>query len=230
MGRLVERLAPKHDAVVVLRLDGSANPRGAGLTGETLRAADVAIDFSTAEAVPGNLEKLCEHGVDTVLGTTGWHERSEELLERARRSGIGLVHGANFSLGVNALYGIARDAARAMAGVGRRDLALFESHHRGKRDAPSGTALRLIRELRRAGWEGRIDVTSQRTGYVPGTHELRWDSEGDTLAIRHVVRSRTVFAEGALAAARWIHGRSGVYDFGECWEEVAAAATTGGET
>lgn len=223
MGRLVERLAPAHGAVTVLRLDGSNNRAAAGLTREALRDADVAIDFSTSDAVmSGNLERLCHLGVDTVIGTTGWDEGRAELLECARQSGIGLVHGANFSAGVNAFYLVAAAAARAMARCDGYDLAAFESHHRGKRDAPSGTALRLIEEVRAAGWSGEIDVTSQRTGHVPGTHELRWDSEADTVAIRHTARSRSGFARGALAAAHWIRGRPGVYDFSECWQQVVA--------
>ena len=223
MGRLIGRLATEHGAVTVLRLDESNNRAGMGLTREALRDTDVAIDFSTAEAVmSGNLERLCDRGVDTVIGTTGWDERRAEFLELASESGIGLVHGANFSVGVNAFYRIAAAAARTLARCDGYDLAAFESHHRGKRDAPSGTALRLIDEVRAAGWSGEIDVTSQRTGHVPGTHELQWDSAGDTIQIRHAARSRTGFAKGALAAASWIHGRPGVYDFSECWEQVVA--------
>ena len=223
MGRLIDRLAPEHGAVTVLRLNERNNRAGEGLTREALRETDVAIDFSTAAAVmSGNLERLCDNGVDTVIGTTGWDEGRADLLARARASGIGLVHGANFSVGVNAFYRIAAAAARTVARCDGYDLAAFESHHRGKRDAPSGTALRLIDEVRVAGWSGEIDVTSQRTGHVPGTHELQWDSAGDTIQIRHTARSRTAFAKGALAAARWIHGRPGVYDFSECWEQVVA--------
>lgn len=223
MGRLIHRLAPEHGALTVRRLDGSNNRAGTGITRKALGDTDVAIDFSTADAVmSGNLKRLCDLGIDTVIGTTGWDARREELLERARESGIGLVHGANFSVGVNALYRIASAAARTMARCDGYDLAVFESHHRGKRDAPSGTALRLIDEVGDAGWAGAIDVTSQRTGHVPGTHELQWDSAGDTIAIRHTARSRTGFARGALAAAHWIHGRSGVYDFAQCWEQVVS--------
>lgn len=221
MGRLIAELASEHGATVVLRLDGSNNGGGSGLTRTALRETDVAIDFSTPAAVmSGNLERLCELGIDTVVGTTGWDEQRAELLAHARRSGIGLLHGANFSVGVNAFYRIAAAAARTLARCDGYDLAAFESHHRGKRDAPSGTALRLLDEVRAAGWTGEIDVTSQRTGHVPGTHELRWDSAADTVQIRHTARSRAGFARGALAAAHWIHGRSGVYDFAECWERV----------
>ena len=223
MGRLIDQLAPEHGATVVLRLDGSNNRNGTGLTRAALHDTDVAIDFSTAAAVTsGNLERLCDLGIDTVVGTTGWDDCRTELLADARSSGIGLVHGANFSVGVNAFYRIAAAAARTLARCGGYDLAAFESHHRGKRDAPSGTALRLLDEVRAAGWSGGIDVTSQRTGYVPGTHELQWDSAADTVQLRHTARSRAGFARGALAAAHWIHGRPGVYDFAECWEWVVA--------
>ena len=231
MGRLVGRLAPRHGATVVLRLDGSNNRDGGGLTPAALSETDVAIDFSTGAAVmSGNLERLCNLGIDTVVGTTGWDGRRAQLLAHARRSGIGLVHGANFSVGVNAFYRIAAAAARTLARCDGYDLAAFESHHRGKRDAPSGTALRLLDEVRAAGWSGEIDVTSQRTGHVPGTHELQWDSAADTVQLRHTARSRAGFARGALAAAHWIHGRPGVYDFAECWERVVAGDGAPGES
>ena len=223
MGRLIEELAPEHGARVVLPLTGANNRDGAGLTRAALRETDVAIDFSTGAAVmSGNLERLCDLGVDTVVGTTGWDDRRAEILAHARERGIGLVYGANFSVGVNAFYRIAAAAARTLARCDGYDLAAFESHHRGKRDAPSGTALRLVDEVRAAGWSGEIDVTSQRTGHVPGTHELHWDSAADTVQLRHAARSRAGFARGALAAAHWIHGRPGVYDFAECWEQVVA--------
>lgn len=227
MGRLVEELAAEHAAEVVLRLNGSNNRNGTGLTRAALRESDVAIDFSTGAAViSGNLERLCDLGVDTVVGTTGWDDRRADLLVHARGSGIGLVHGANFSVGVNAFYRIAAAAARTLARCDGYDLAAFESHHRGKRDAPSGTALRLLDEVRAAGWRDEIDIASQRTGYVPGTHELQWDSAGDTVQLRHTARSRAGFARGAIAAAHWIHGRVGVYDFAECWERVVAGDRT----
>ena len=223
MGRLIERLASDHGATVVLRLDASNNEGGSGLSRAALGETDVAIDFSTGAAVmSGNLERLCDLGVDTVVGTTGWDERRAELLAHARDSGIGLLHGANFSVGVNAFYRIAAAAARTLARCDGYDLAAFESHHRGKRDAPSGTALRLLDEVRAAGWNGAIDIASQRTGHIPGTHELQWDSAADTVHLRHTARSRAGFARGALAAAQWIHGRPGVYDFAECWEQVVA--------
>lgn len=231
MGRLIEGLAPEHSAAVVLRLNGSNNRNAAGMTRAALRDTDVAIDFSTAAAVrSGNLERLCDLGVDTVVGTTGWDDRRAGILARAADTGIGLVHGANFSVGVNAFYRIAAAAAVTLSRCGGYDLAAFESHHRGKRDAPSGTALRLLEELRAAGWSGEIDVTSQRTGHVPGTHELQWDSAADTVQLRHTARSRAGFARGALAAAHWIHGRPGVYDFAECWEQVVAADGAPGES
>ena len=223
MGRLIGELAPRYGATVVLVLDGSNNRGGAGLTREALRETDVAIDFSTGAAVTsGNLERLCDLGIDAVVGATGWDARRTEILAHARRGGTGVVYGANFSVGVNAFYRIAAAAARTLARCDGYDLAAFESHHRGKRDAPSGTALRLLDEVRAAGWRGDIGVTSQRTGHVPGTHELQWDSAADTVRLRHAARSRSGFARGALAAAHWIRGRPGVYDFAECWEQVVA--------
>lgn len=226
MGRLVEQLAPEHGFEVVLRLDGRSNPGGAGLDTEGPSLKDnveVAIDFSTAAAVADNVERLAALGIPMVVGTTGWQESLPRVREAVERHGAGLVHGANFSVGVQVFYRLADAAARLLAGETGYDAWLYEIHHRQKKDAPSGTLREIRRVMEGAGWPQQqrpIDVASNRAGAIPGTHRIGFDSEADTIILEHSARSRTGFARGALRAARWILGRQGFYEFSEVWEEI----------
>jgi 4-hydroxy-tetrahydrodipicolinate reductase len=230
MGKLVEELAPQHGFAVALRLGGADNREGAGISAEAFRAAggiDVAIDFSTAAAVPIHVARLVRLGVPVVVGATGWGEHLEAVratVERHAAEGAGLLYGANFSLGVQVFYRLARAAAELLAGQGDYDAWLYEIHHKKKRDAPSGTLLELKRTMERSGYERPIDVASNRAGAVPGTHQIGFDSDADTILLEHRARNRAGFAHGALRAARWIIGRRGFYEFSQVWEEVARQA------
>ncbi|HVR95686.1 MAG TPA: 4-hydroxy-tetrahydrodipicolinate reductase [Thermoanaerobaculia bacterium] len=216
MGKLVEQLAPEQGLEVALRLDSRSAPDAGSFEG-----IDVAIDFSTASAVPATVERLAPLGVPLVVGTTGWHEALPRVRETVERHGAGLLHGANFSVGVQVFYRLAEAAARLLAGEADYDAWLYEIHHRHKKDAPSGTALRILRTMEEAGYGRRIDIASNRVGAVPGTHQVGFDSEADTILLMHSARSRAGFARGALRAARWMIGRRGFYEFGEVWEELA---------
>ena len=226
MGRQVEALAPRFGVDVRDRLTSADNADGSGVTRERLAGIDVVIDFSVPDAVARNVEAYCETGVAAVVGVTGWDAERERLLTLAEEAGIGLVHGSNFSIGANAFFGVVAEATRVMTACEELyDLAAFETHHRRKLDVPSGTALRLAETVRAAGWPREVQIASARLGHVPGTHELTWDSEVDTITCRHTARSRAGFAEGAVRAALWIRGRGGVYDFKERWREIAAHRT-----
>jgi 4-hydroxy-tetrahydrodipicolinate reductase len=221
MGKLVEQLAPEHGFVVALRLDGTANAGGAGITAESFQGIDVAIDFSTAGAVPAVVERLAPLGVPLVVGTTGWGEALPRVRETVERHGAGLLYGANFSIGVQVFYRLAAAAAELLSGETGYDAWAYEIHHRKKKDAPSGTLLELERVMETAGWSRPIDVASNRAGAIPGTHQIGFDSEADTLILEHRARNRSGFAHGALRAARWLIGRPGVHEFSQVWEEIA---------
>jgi 4-hydroxy-tetrahydrodipicolinate reductase len=133
---------------------------------------------------------------------------------------VGLVHGANFSVGVQVFYRLAAEAARLLAHDADYDAWAYEIHHRKKRDAPSGTLLHLKRAMEEAGFDRAIDVASNRAGAVPGTHVVGFDSEADTITLEHRARSRDGFARGALRAARWVLGRTGLYEFSDIWSEI----------
>ncbi len=219
MGRLVERLAPAHGCAVVARVAGS-DGGAAAVPAERLAGARVAIDFSVAGAVAGNAERAAALGLDLVVGTTGWGEDLPRLRAAVDRHGVGLVHGANFSIGVQVFYGIVEAAARLLAQEESYGAWVHEIHHQAKRDAPSGTAKELLRVIERAGYGRPVDVASSRAGAVPGTHTVGFDAEADTITLQHAARSRAGFAAGALRAARWVRGKKGVFDFRDVWREM----------
>jgi 4-hydroxy-tetrahydrodipicolinate reductase len=204
MGRLVESLCPEFgiDVAGTVDVDEANAP-------ERWPAADVAIDFSIADAVPENLRRLAARGTNVVIGTTGWGAHEAELRREAEVKGIGVVAAPNFALGVNlfaALAGRAGELFGPQAGFGAW---IHEAHHAAKRDAPSGTALQLEAALREHGYARPIDVSSTRAGSIPGTHTIGFDAAGETITLTHTARDRSGFARGALAAARWVNGRQG---------------------
>ena len=215
MGRLIELLAPEYDCEVALRLDEFNNANYSGMTGENLSGVEVAIEFSTPEVTVGNMERLAAHGVNTVVGTTGWTQHLPHIREVVEQHHTGLVWSPNYSIGVNVFRRAVAEAARLFANEKEYGAWGWEIHHSTKKDAPSGTLLKLIDEMKKAGWERPIDVSSNRAGAHPGTHEIGFDCGADTLTLRHTARNREGFARGALKAAQWIRGRRGVYEFSE---------------
>jgi 4-hydroxy-tetrahydrodipicolinate reductase len=220
MGRLIEQLAPAYGFEAALKLDEFNNVDGVGITPEAFRGIAAAIDFSIPAAVPGNVEKIAPLGVPIVIGTTGWQEQLPRVQAAVERAKIGLVYGANFSVGVQAFYRIVAAAARAFAAEDEYDAWAHEAHHKMKKDAPSGTMLRLVHLMEESGYERGIDVACNRVGYMPGTHEIGFDSEADTIRLVHTARSRAGFARGALRAARWIVGKPGLYEFSAIWDQL----------
>lgn len=205
MGQIVESLAPTYGfelVAAVTERDADAFTRDYG-------RVDVAIDFTVPEAVPVNLPQLASRGINVVIGTTGWLEHETALRAEAKRTGIGVVASANFSLGMNLFMLLAEDAARRFAD--REDVGawIHELHHAAKKDAPSGTALMLQRAMIEAGYNRDIDVAATRAGSIPGTHTIGFDGPSETVTLTHQVRDRGVFARGALEAARWLVGRRG---------------------
>jgi 4-hydroxy-tetrahydrodipicolinate reductase len=175
----------------------------------------VAIDFSIPSAVARNAEGIAAFGVNIVIGTTGWLEHLEAVQTAVARSGIGLVWSPNYSIGVNAFFRLVSEAARLLAEQPEYGAWAWEIHHSTKKDAPSGTLLKLVEGMRKAGYARAIDVGSNRAGAHPGTHEVGFDSGADTITLRHTARSREGFARGALKAAQWVVGKQGFYEFGE---------------
>lgn len=215
MGNAIEQLAPARGFVVAASLNIETNEGGAGLTPAAMKDIDVFVDFTEPAAVLENIRRVAGAGKPMVIGTTGWYGKLEEARGIVAKSGTGLVYGANFSLGVQLFYRLAREAAKLFSKWPQYEPFIVETHHRFKRDAPSGTAQELARQIEPSLASRMPAIQSVRAGHIPGTHELGFDAEGETLIVRHAARSRQAFAEGALVAARWVHGNKGFRHFSE---------------
>jgi 4-hydroxy-tetrahydrodipicolinate reductase len=184
-----------------------------------LQGHEAAIDFSVGTAVLRNAEVCALAGVALVEGTTGWTENEAEVRRLIDEHQGALVYGANFSIGVNIFYRMVSHAARLIAGMSQYEAFIEEEHHSRKRDAPSGTALKL-RDLMAESVKREIPIASTRAGYIPGTHRVGFDSIADQITLTHMARSREGFAAGALLAARWVVGRQGIYEFSTVIDEL----------
>ena len=208
MGRALAALAPERGVEVVAML-GAADVRG-GITAALLRGADVAVEFSVAAAAPGNIRGCVAAGCPVVSGTTGWDAERAGVEADVRAAGGALLWSPNFAVGAHLFAAMVEEAARRLRAAPSFDAAIVETHHAAKRDAPSGTAKRLA-QLAGDALGRDVPVTSVRTGHVPGTHTVVFDAPFEQIRLEHVARDRKVFADGALAAARWLAGRAGVF-------------------
>jgi 4-hydroxy-tetrahydrodipicolinate reductase len=207
MGKIVERLSPEYGFEVVGRLDDTNNLGAAGIP--SAPDADVAVDFSVPSAVAENLPNLAERRMNVVIGTTGWQDHENEMRRIAADAGIGVVAASNFSLGVALFQILAEQSAKMFAPYPEYGAWIHEVHHSAKKDAPSGTAITLKQGMERTGYAHRIDVASNRAGSVPGTHTIGFDGPFETITMTHTNRDRAAFAQGALQAAKWVHGKRG---------------------
>ncbi len=223
MNRSIESLANAagHEIPLVVRSKDDASEFV-----ERLRDADVAIDFSVTEAVLNHVEVCAKAGVPLIEGTTNWSDKLSDARNIIERHEGLMLYGANFSIGINLFYRVVERAAELFAGATGYDAFLTEAHHKQKRDAPSGTALVLQRIVEEK-INRRVDVASLRTGFIPGTHSVGFDSIADTIELTHTARSREGFARGALQAAEWLaqqNKRTGMFEFGEVLDEILAAS------
>jgi 4-hydroxy-tetrahydrodipicolinate reductase len=208
MGKLIGQLAPEYGFDPVLKLNS-------GSTLEGVEGMDVAIEFTNPEAAPENLRALAALGVPTVTGTTGWLANLPEVTKAFDEAGSALVWSPNFSVGVAVFRRLVQTAGELLKNETDYGAWAWEIHHATKKDAPSGTLLQLVEALKATGYARGIDVSSNRAGKHPGTHEIGFDSAADTITLRHTARSREGFARGALKAAQWIENRQGVFTFEE---------------
>lgn len=210
MGQLVGQLAGEYGCEVVGVIDPQSPAHSGAADDDRWRgAADVAIDFSLADAVVANVPALARRGVNVVIGTTGWQVHEPDLRKVVRETGTGVVAAPNFSTGVLLFEAIVAQAATLFAQQAGFDAWVHEGHHKMKKDAPSGTALMLTRAMEEAGYARPIDVSSTRAGYIPGVHTIGFDGPSESITLSHAARDRSAFARGALTAAQWVHGRRG---------------------
>jgi 4-hydroxy-tetrahydrodipicolinate reductase len=209
MGRLVGELAPQYGAELAGVIDPLSPSHGGGPDAARWDGVEVAIDFSTPDAVVSNAPVLARRGIALVIGTTGWKRDEPAVRAAAADAGVGVVAAPNFSTGVVLFEAIVGQAARWLAGQAEFDAFIHEAHHATKKDAPSGTALQLERAMQAAGYPRRIDMSSTRAGSIPGTHTVGFDGPAETITLSHSARDRAAFARGALTAAAWVRGKRG---------------------
>jgi len=222
MGRLLESIANKNDNDILVTVgEAQANLPPEELA-KALKNADVAIDFSAANAVRRNVQACMLAGIPLVEGTTGWNHERGEIKRIVTENNGAFVFGANFSIGVNLFYRVAGFASELFAKFPEYETFIEEQHHSRKKDAPSGTALKL-KEIVGAHFLDEFSVSSTRVGNIPGTHRVGFDGLTDQVLLEHTARTRGGFAAGALLAAEWIVGKKGFYEFNEVMDEMLSA-------
>ena len=219
MGQMVAAEASKRGDEIGVVISSADKDLTIDQFADRLRGHDAAIDFSVGDAVLKNIEACARAQVPLVEGTTGWKDKESQAKEIVTEHNGALVYGANFSIGVNLFYRLTEHAAKLFAAVEGYDGFIEEAHHNRKKDAPSGTALKL-REIMSEHLGGDISTSSTRAGHIPGTHRVGFDSEPDQVLLTHTARSRQGFASGALVAAHWIVGRTGTFEFSELIDEI----------
>lgn len=193
------------------------NANASALTGPMLAQFDAVIDFTTPQAVIPNMRACFANGARVVVGTTGWYDKLDEMRAICERRNAGLLYGANFSVGVQVMYRLAKELVPLVHGA---EIGISETHHAGKKDAPSGTALAVKQALLEADPTLNIEIVSHREGDAVGTHTITARLGDDVIQISHEALSRRSFAEGAVRAAEWLAGKTGCYDFREIYPRM----------
>ena len=219
MGKLIHRLGEEKGHGIAVVIDDDDAGLSTVELAEKLKGADVAVDFTTAAAVRRNVGACVAAQIPLVEGTTGWNEQQTEIEKIVRHGDGAFVFGANFSIGVNLFYRIADFASTLIATFPEYEAFIEEQHHSRKKDAPSGTALKL-KEIVVANIKRDFGVSATRAGNIPGNHRVGFDGPADQILLEHTARSREGFAIGAILAAEWIVGKTGFYEFGDIINEI----------
>jgi 4-hydroxy-tetrahydrodipicolinate reductase len=220
MGHEIEAAAIKRNHVIKLIID---KDNSNDLNAENLKDIDAVIEFSFPEAALGNILKCLENRVPVVSGTTGWLHDYDKAVKACKDHKTSFIHSSNYSIGVNLLFQLNARLAKYMESYSDYTVSIEEIHHTKKLDAPSGTAISLaegitVNHSGYKGWtlvpektENKVPIAALREGLVPGTHTITWDSEIDTISLRHEAKNRKGLALGAVIAAEFIRGRKGVF-------------------
>ena len=214
MGKMIEKIALKRNHTIVKKIDLDA-------TDINFSEIDVAIDFSMPNAAYGNIKNCLEHNVPIISGTTGWLQDYQKAVDLCKKNNGAFIYASNFSLGVNLFFELNSYLAKLMASQDQYKVVMEEIHHTQKLDAPSGTAITLAEgvidntnyidwKLDSAG-DREIPITAKRIADTPGTHTVSYESEVDGIEIKHTAHNREGFALGAVIAAEWIVGKTGVF-------------------
>ncbi len=232
MGKLIEKIAPDFGLEVVSKIDPILENE---ITEESIKDAEVCIDFSLPNSVLPNARKIANLRKNLVIGTTGWQEHFAEIEQLSKKFGIGIIYGSNFSIGMNTFFLIVENAAKLMNQLPQYDAFGYEMHHNKKQDSPSGTAktladivinnldrktIRQYEKLDRKINPEEFHFPSIRCGNIPGTHTIGFDSMADTIELKHTARNREGFAQGAIQAAKWINDKKGMFNFQKIFYEI----------
>lgn len=214
MGQMIERTALDRNHTIVAKIDIDSQEID-------FSNIDVAIDFSLPEAAFGNISKCLHHNTPIISGTTGWLNKYDDAVTLCKEKQGAFIYASNFSLGVNIFFELNVHLSKMMQGLEQYQVAIEEIHHTQKLDAPSGTAITLaedvIKNSHYNAWklnqkeQGHIPITSKRIGSTPGTHTVAYNSPVDDITIKHTAHNRAGFAQGAVIAAEWIIGKTGVF-------------------
>ena len=219
MWKLIHRLAEEKGHEIAVVIDDADAGLSAVELAERLKGSDVAIDFTTAEAVRRNVEACVAAGVPLVEGTTGWNSQRDRIERNVIDGNGAFVFGANFSIGVNLFYRISEFAAELFAKFPEYEAFIEEQHHSRKLDSPSGTALKL-KDIVTQHIKKDLSVSATRAGNIPGTHRVGFDGSADQILLEHTARSREGFAVGAILAATWITDKKGFFEFSDIMDEI----------
>lgn len=236
MGQILHELSKDFDIEIKAIIDPfHEKATGREITKENLINCDVCIDFTTPGVILDNIEKLVALNMPVVVGTTGWYDALEEVKVMVEENNATLMFGSNYSIGVNILFKMIDYGTKLMNQVNGYDVAGFESHHRMKKDIPSGTAESIAEIIlnqydkkdkvtyqpgNRAIDEKELHFTSMRCGNINGLHEVIFDSKEDQISIKHEARNREGFAKGALMAAHYIAKRKGIFEFKDYFDDI----------
>lgn len=235
MGHEIEKVAKaKYIAVATIDpADDSANYQE--INKESMKDVDVCLDFTHPDSVISNIEKISKFKKNIVVGTTGWYDNMGKVRKIIENAKTGLIWSGNFSVGVNIYFKIIENAAKIMDKFNDYDVFVHEFHHNKKADSPSGTAVMLgkiltsnierkkkvvTEELKRRIAPEELHISSTRSGSIPGTHIVGFDSPADTIELKHTARSREGFALGAVIAAQWIQNKKGFYDINDMMKNI----------
>ena len=238
MGHEIETIA-KAKGMTITTIDPNDNEANfKEINEESMKDIDVCIEFTNPDSVISNIKKITQFGKNIVIGTTGWYDKMDEVKKIIEDAGTGVIWSGNFSIGVNIFFKIIEDAAKIINNIDDYDIFVHEFHHNQKADSPSGTATMIgeiltnnierkttvvTEELNRQIKKDELHISSTRSGNIPGTHIVGFDSSADTIELKHTARNRSGFALGALMAANWIKDKKGFYDINDLMKELIEA-------
>ncbi|MAE42993.1 4-hydroxy-tetrahydrodipicolinate reductase [Candidatus Woesearchaeota archaeon] len=236
MGHEIENIAEAKGINVVSIIDPThENATHKEINDESMNNVDICVDFTHPDSAVENIKKISSLGKNIVVGTTGWYDNMGAVKKIAEEAGIGLIWSGNFSIGVNIFFKIIKNTSKIMNKFDDYDVFVHEFHHNQKADSPSGTAVMIgnillenidrkdgiiTEELKRKIEPNELHVSSTRSGSIPGTHIVGFDSVADTIELKHTARGRQGFASGALVAAEWIKGKKGFFNIEDMMKNI----------